>query len=191
MWWVEEGSPRVEAKRRGGDSLPPGPVQSQISGSERAAGVRLESSAHRRMARRTPETNNRRCRSVGGRGAGGSQVRAPMWSGHARSPMECEHELGADADDRESSQAIVQLALRACLLLRENERAWHRPILTLARSPARASGRCSSSGRVRLPWFYRAVGPAGGSSGSPAGAVRLHRPSRRPEGRGPRTGRDA
>jgi len=102
MWWVEEGSPRVVAKRRGGDSLPPGQVQSQISGSERAAGMRLGSSAHRRMARRTPETNTGRWRSIGGRRAGDSQACTRTWRGHACSGAECEHELGADADEHVS-----------------------------------------------------------------------------------------
>ncbi len=63
MWWVEEGGPRVGAKRRGGDPLPQCQAQSQIppaSGQQGVRlGVRLINEHPNEHPRRTPPTPKR------------------------------------------------------------------------------------------------------------------------------------
>ncbi len=54
MWWVEEGGPRVGAKRRGGDPLPQCQAQSQNPPASGQQGVRLGCSPYRRTPKRTP-----------------------------------------------------------------------------------------------------------------------------------------
>jgi hypothetical protein len=93
---VEEGGPRVEAKRRGGDPLPRCQLQSQISQSERAAACSFGGSlctdppndppqpcnpdgcpVYIRTAKRTPETSTRGAWDDSSTVSGGPRILTP------------------------------------------------------------------------------------------------------------------
>jgi len=56
---VEEGGPRIEAKRRGGDPLPRCQAQSQISGASGQPGYSLGYSLYKRIVQRAPQRGPR------------------------------------------------------------------------------------------------------------------------------------
>ena len=85
---VEEGGPRVEAKRRGGDPLPRCQLQSQISGASGQQGVRLGARLIDEYPRRAPSGG---C-PVHIRTADRTSERTPpAWAGARRSDSRCQH----------------------------------------------------------------------------------------------------
>ncbi len=162
MWWVEEGGPRVGAKRRGGDPLPQCQAQSQISPASGQQGVRLGCSPYRRTPKRTP------------RRTPPPQTDTP--AGHPHIPVICDRAHHHYAAPLAVTESVKGTTTQPPAPFRGGRRrAWHsHPNRTapayralavsphrIARTPAQAAAprRASRAWRVLAPALWQAGAP--------------------------------